>query len=184
MARRPTGLKATPAGEAPTAAKVPAGSQKPKPAASPKPAPAPRPEPTPAPRPALTPLVALRVAAAALALEALGLAVAAVFAVINTVDGHAYQLGGGIAATLIAFATASGLGGIAVCLATARPWTRIPTALTQLFVIIVGITLLQGHRFEWGVPALALAATCLVGLLTPASLRALNRPPIEHAKDK
>jgi hypothetical protein len=206
MARRPTGLKATPAGEAPTAAKVPAGSQKPKPAASqkpkpaasskpapasrprprsaPRPAPAPRPEPTPAPRPALTPLVALRVAAAALALEALGLAVAAVFAVINTVNGHAYQLGGGIAATLIAFATASGLGGIAVCLATARPWTRIPTALTQLFVIIAGITLLQGHRLEWGVPALALAVTCLAGLLTPASLRALNRPPIEHAKDQ
>jgi hypothetical protein len=222
MARRPTGLKATPADEAPTAAKVPAGSQKPKPAASqeprpaasqkpkpgasqkpkpaaspkpapasrprpqsaPRPAPAPRPEPTPAPRPALTPLVALRVAAAALALEALGLAVAAVFAVINTVNGHAYQLGGGIAATLIAFATASGLGGIAVCLATARPWTRIPTVLTQLFVIIAGITLLQGHRLEWGVPALALAVTCLAGLLTPASLRALNRPPIGHAKDQ
>jgi len=98
-----------------------------------------------------------------------------VFAVINTVDGHAYQLGGGIAATLIAFATASGLGGIAVCLATARPWTRIPTALTQLFVIIVGITLLQGHRLEWGVPALALAATCLAGLLTPASRHAGRR---------
>ena len=206
MARRPTGLKATPAGEAPAAAKVPARSQqpkpaatqqpkpaaspkpvtsqRPKPAASTKPAPASGPEPAPAPRPALTPLVALRVAAAALALEALGLAVAAVFAVIDTVDGHAYQLGGGIAATLIALATASGLGGIAVCLAIARPWTRIPTALTQLFVIIAGITLLQGHRLEWGVPALALAATCLAGLLTPASLRALNRPPIEHAKDK
>ena len=143
--------------------------------------PARRPE--PAARPALTPLVALRVSAAALALEALGLAVAAVFAAINTVDGHAYQLAGGIAATLIALATASGLAGIAVCLATARPWTRIPTALTQLFVIIAGITLLQGHRLEWGVPALALAATCLAGLLTPASLRALNRPPIQNAKD-
>jgi len=170
MARRPTGLKSTPAGEAPAAAKAPAGSQNPKPAA--------------APRPALTPLVALRVAAAALALEALGLAVAAVFATINTVDGHAYQLAGGIAATLIALATASGLGGIAVCLATARPWTRIPTALTQLFIIIAGVTLLQGHRLEWGVPALALAAACLAGLLTPASLRALNRPPLQNAKDK
>jgi len=150
------------------APKVPSGSKKPQPAA----------------RPALTPLVSLRVSAAALALEAVGLAVAAVFAVINTVDGHAYQLGGGIAATLIALATASGLAGIAVCLATARPWTRVPTALTQLFVIIAGITLLQGHRPEWGVPALALAATCLAGLFTPASLRALNRPPLNHAKDQ
>jgi hypothetical protein len=201
MARRPTGLKGTPAGGASPAPKAPAGSRQPKPTARPKPAArpqpaarpkparaAPRPEPAPRPeaaaaRPALTPLVSLRLAAAALALEAVGLAVAAVFAVINTVEGHAYQLAGGIAATVIALATASGLGGIAVCLATARPWTRIPTALTQVFVIIVGITLLQGHRLEWGVPALALAATCLAGLLTPASLRALNRPPIETAKD-
>jgi hypothetical protein len=215
MARRPTGLRATPAGGVPSAPKVPAGSeqpkpatsQKPKPATRPKPAPtarpqpaarpepaahtkrAARPEPTPAPRPepaprpALTPLIALRLAAAALALEALGLAVAAVFAVINTVDGHAYQLAGGVAATVIALSTASGIGGISVCLATARPWTRIPTALTQLFVIIAGITLLQGHRLEWGVPALALAATCLAGLLTPASLRALNRPPMTNAND-
>jgi hypothetical protein len=221
MARRPAGLKATPAGGASAAAnipagskqprvpagrspsKVPAGSRKPKPAARPKPSPAPeppasprpkpapaaqRPEPAsrpePSPRPGLTPLVALRLAAAALALEALGLAIAAVFAVVSTVDGHAYQLAGGIAATLIALATASGLGGIAVCLATARPWTRIPSALTQVFVIIAGITLLQGHRLEWGVPALALAVTCLAGLLTPASLRALNRPPIEPAKNR
>jgi hypothetical protein len=171
----------------------PASAARPKPAPHPEPAPRPKPIPRPEPaprsetataRPALTPLVALRVAAAALALEAVGLAVAAVFAVINTVDGHAYQLVGGIAATLIALATASGLGGMAVCLAIAKPWTRIPTALTQVFVIIVGITLLQGHRLEWGVPALALAATCLAGLLTPASLRALNRPPIGTAKDQ
>jgi hypothetical protein len=184
MARRPTGLKATPAGGASATPKVPAGSRKPKPATQPKPAASMAPKPAARPKAALTPLVALRVSAAALALEAVGLAVAAVFAAINTVDGHAYQLGGGIAATLIALATASGLVGIAVCLATARPWTRIPTALTQLFVIIVGITLLQGHRLEWGVPALALAATCLAGLFTPASLRALNRPPIGHPKDR
>ncbi|HEY6294568.1 MAG TPA: hypothetical protein VIX15_02805 [Streptosporangiaceae bacterium] len=208
MARRPAGLKATPAGGASAAPnipagskqpRVPAGSKQPKPAARPKPSPnpeppeppaSPRPKPAPAaqrpepsPRPGLTPLVALRLSAAALALEALGLAIAAVFAVVSTVGGHAYQLAGGIAAILIALATASGLGGIAVCLATARAWTRIPTALTQVFVIIVGITLLQGHRLEWGVPALALAATCLAGLLTPASLRALNRPPTETAKD-
>jgi hypothetical protein len=165
----------------PTARPEPATARAPRPVPAARTEPAPRAE--PAVRPALTPIVALRLAAAALALEAVGLAVAAVFAAINTIDGHAYQLAGGIAATLIALATASGLGGIAVCLATARPWTRIPTALTQLFIIIVGITLLQGHRLEWGLPALALAATCLAGLLTPASLRALNRPPMQNAKD-
>jgi hypothetical protein len=124
-------------------------------------------------------LVALRVAAAAQALEAGGLAVAAVFAAISTADGRSYQLTGGVAATVIAIATAAGLAGLATCLALGKPWTRIPTALTQLFVIIAGVTLLQGHRPEWGVPALALAAACLAGLATPASLRALNRPPVK-----
>jgi hypothetical protein len=178
MARRPTGLKATPQ-NGPTA--KPAASVRPNPSA--KPNPSARPASAAPPAAARPRLVALRLSAAALALEAVGLAVAAVFAAISTIDGHAYQLGGGIAATLIALATASGLAGMAVCLATAKPWTRIPTAITQLFVIIAGVTLLQGHRLEWGVPALALAAACLAGLGTPASLRALNRPPVKDEKD-
>jgi hypothetical protein len=116
------------------------------------------------------------VAAAAQAIEAVGLLVAAAFAAVSTADGRSYQLASGIALTLIAFGTAAGLAVIAVGLARARPWSRIPAAMTQLFVIISGLTLLSGHRPEWGVPALVLAATCLAGMLTPASLRALNRP--------
>jgi hypothetical protein len=179
MARRPTGPKATPEAAAKGGVAVQPGvSAKPRGSAR-----AEGPElgvPPAAGRPRL---VALRLAAAALALEAAGLAVAGVFAAISTVDGHAYQLAGGIAATLIALATASGVAAIAVALANGRPWTRIPTAMTQLFVIIAGVTLLQGNRPEWGAPALALAVTCLAGLATPASLRALNRPPAEHAND-
>jgi hypothetical protein len=49
--------------------------------------------------------------------------------------------------------------------------------MTQLFVGGAGVYLLIGHRWGWGVPALALAAGCLAGLFTPASVRALNRPP-------
>jgi hypothetical protein len=179
VARRATGLKAT-AANGPTAR--PAVSAKP--AAPAKPA-VPSVPHVPAasgaqPAAARPRLIALRLAAAALALEAVGLAVAAVFAAIATVDGRAYQLAGGIAATLIALATGSGVAGIAVALANAKPWTRIPTAITQLLVIVTGITLLQGNRPEWGAPALALAAACLAGLMTPASLRALNRPPVQH----
>ncbi len=122
--------------------------------------------------------VALRLAAAAPAAEAVGLVVAGVFAGVATADGQSYQLASGIALTLIAFVTAAGLAALAVGLARARSWSRIPVVMTQLFVIIAGFTLLDGHRPEWGVPALALAAICLVGLFTPASLRALNRPPV------
>ena len=48
--------------------------------------------------------------------------------------------------------------------------------MTQLFVGVAGIYLLKAHRFDWGVPALLLAACCLAGLFTPASLRALEPP--------
>jgi hypothetical protein len=119
----------------------------------------------------------LRVAAAAQATEAAGLCVASAFAAASTADGRSSQTASGIALTLIGFGTAAGLAVIAAALARARPWSRIPAVMTQLFVIIAGITLVQGHRPEWGVPALALAVICLAGLLTPASLRALNRPP-------
>jgi len=122
--------------------------------------------------------VALRLAAAAQAAEAVGVAVAAVFAAVATADGKSYQLASGIALTLIAFGTAAGLAAFAVALDRARVWSRIPVAMTQVFVIIAGFTLLDGRRPEWGVPALLLAVGCLAGLLTPASLRALNRPPV------
>ena len=131
-----------------------------------------------APEPAIParPPAALRVAAVAQFIEAIGLAVAAVFAATSTADGRTYQLGSGIALTLIAVGTAIGVAAIAVALARARPWSRTQTGMVQLFVIIGGITLLDGHRPEWGVPALVLAVICVAGLLTPASLRALNRP--------
>jgi peptidoglycan/LPS O-acetylase OafA/YrhL len=133
----------------------------------------------PSPRP-----VGLRLAAAAQAIEAVGLCVAAVFAAVSTADGKSHQTASGIALTLLAFGTALGLGAIAAGLARGRPWSRTPTAMTQLLVIIAGVALLDGHRPEWGVPALLLAAVCLAGLLTPASLRALNRPPSKTSSGK
>jgi hypothetical protein len=124
--------------------------------------------------------VALRLAAAAQLIEALGLGVAAVFSAISTAGGKSHQLAAGVVLTLLALGTAAGLAAIAVGLARARPWSRIPAVMTQLFVIIAGITLLDGNRPEWGVPALVLAGACVAGLLTPASLRALNRPPVNR----
>ena len=175
MARRPAGLQTTARHSATPGASVtpaPAGSQSP--AGSGSPERGTRSAAVRRPR-----LVALRLAAAAQGLEAAGLVVAAGFAAVSTADGRSYQLASGIVLTLVALGTAAGLAGIAVGLARAWPWTRIPTAMTQLFVIIGGITLLQGHRPDWGVPALVLAGACVAGLMTPASLRALNRPPVQ-----
>ena len=119
---------------------------------------------------------ALRLAAAAQAIEAAGMCVAAVFSAISTADGQSYQRASGIALTLIAIGTAAVFAAFAVGLAKAKPWTRTPVVMTQVFVAGAGIYLLNGHRLDWGIPALLLAVTCLAALFTPASLRALNRP--------
>jgi hypothetical protein len=123
---------------------------------------------------------ALRLAAAAQLTEALGLCVVAVFGAISTAEGKSHQLAAGVVLTLLALGTAAGLAAIAVGLARARPWSRIPAVMTQVLVVITGITLLDGNRPEWGVPALVLAGACVAGLLTPASLRALNRSPVNR----
>jgi threonine/homoserine/homoserine lactone efflux protein len=119
---------------------------------------------------------ALRLAAAAQATEAAGMCVAAAFAAVATADGQSYQQASGVALTLIAIGTAAMFAAFAAGLARARPWTRTPVVMTQLFVGVAGIYLLNGHRLDWGVPTLLLAACCLAALFTPASLRALNRP--------
>jgi hypothetical protein len=133
-----------------------------------------------APKPPKTPQVAtpagLRLAAAAQVIEAAGLCVAAAFGAVSTADGKSSQAASGVALTVFAVVVAAGIAVIAAALARARPWSRTPTAMIQLLVVIGGIVLLDGDRPEWGVPALLLAAACLAGLLTPASLRALNRP--------
>jgi hypothetical protein len=125
--------------------------------------------------------VALRLAAAAQAAEAAGLVIAGVFSAVATAEGKSYELASGIALTLIVFGTAAGLAAFAVGLGRARAWARTPVVMTQAFVGGAGLFLLSGHRYGWGIPALALAAGCLAGMFTPASLRALNRPPASGA---
>jgi hypothetical protein len=128
-------------------------------------------EPRPRPR-------ALRVAAALLAVEAAGMCVAAGFSAVSTADGQSYQKASGVALTLIAVGVAVVFALFAAGLAKARPWTRTPVVMAQLAIGVWGIYLLRDHRFAWGVPMLLVAACCLAALFTPASLRALHRPPI------
>ena len=119
---------------------------------------------------------ASRLAAAVLAVEAVGMCVAAGFSAVSTADGQSYQRASGIALTLIAVGTAVVFALFARGLAKASPWTRTPVVMTQLAIGVWAIYLLRDHRLEWGVPMLLVAACCLAALFTPASLRALNRP--------
>lgn len=108
------------------------------------------------------------------ALEAVLVLVAALLAGIDTGQGKSYQLSSGIAITVIGVAVAAVLGLVAAGLRRPRRWTRTPALLTQLFTGIVGIYLVQGARYAWGVPAILLAVAGFVTLLAPPSTRALT----------
>ena len=103
--------------------------------------------------------------------------VATVLAGVDTATGQSYQVGSGIALTLIGLATVAALATVALGLARVRKWSRTPALLTQLFVGIVGIYLVQSNRYEWGVPCLVLAVAGFAALLAPASMRALTHHP-------
>jgi hypothetical protein len=122
-------------------------------------------------------------AAGVQAADALIVLAASVLAGVDTVSGKSYQQGSGIALTLIGLATAAALAWVAIGLSQGRRWSRTPAALTQLFVGIVGIYLVQGHRYEWGIPSLILAAAGFALLLMPASLRALAGKPADGAPE-
>ena len=119
----------------------------------------------------------LLVAAAALAAEAVGLGVAIIFNVIDSVSGNASTTSNAIAFIGVEALVAVGVGWVAWGITRFRPWSRTPAVMTQLFTILIAIWLLQAHRYGWGVPALLLAIAALAGLFAPTSLRILSRRP-------
>ena len=121
--------------------------------------------------------VALWTAAAAQAAEAVLVLIASVLSAVDTATGKSYQLASGIALTVIGFGTALALGFIAAGVARGRLWSRTPALMSQLFTLIVGIYLLQGHRLDWGTIAVVVAGVGFLGLLLPQSQRLLRREP-------
>jgi hypothetical protein len=115
------------------------------------------------------------------ALQAAAVLVAAVLAGIAAFGGRSYQNSSGIAITAIGIGTGVALAFVAAGLARIRPWSRTPALLTQLFAGIVGIYLVQGQRYAWGVPILVLSAAGFVLLLVPPTYRALTPAPRDRA---
>jgi hypothetical protein len=123
----------------------------------------------------------LLAAAVIQAVEAAAVLGAAVLAGVDAGTGRSYHASSGVALTVIGLVTALLLGLVASGVARARRWSRTPALLTQLFVGIVSIYLIQGHRYDWGVPGLVLAVAGLVLLLIPPSLRAFTSEPASPA---
>jgi peptidoglycan/LPS O-acetylase OafA/YrhL len=121
------------------------------------------------------------VAAAAVvqAVQSAAILLAAVLAGLAAIEGKSYQNASGIAITAIGAGTAMLLGLVALGLARTRRWSRTPALLTQLFTGIIGIYLVQGHRWSWGVPAIALCVAGFVLLLSPPSTKALTEGKLD-----
>jgi hypothetical protein len=117
----------------------------------------------------------LRAAAVVQAAESVLVLVATVLAGVDAAVGQSYHVSSGIALTIIGLAAIATLALVAAGLARARPWSRTPALLTQLFAGIVGIYLLQGHRLDWGLALVVLAVLGFAALLSPPSMRALTR---------
>jgi len=115
----------------------------------------------------------LRAAAVVQAAESAMVLVATILVGIDTAAGRSYHQNSGIALTVIGVMCAAALALVAAGLARAGRWSRTPALLTQLFVGIVGIYLLQAHRLDWGVVSVALAVAGFAAVLAPPSLRAL-----------
>jgi hypothetical protein len=117
----------------------------------------------------------LLVAAAALAAEAVGLGVAVIFNVIDSVSGQKWTTGNATGFIAVEVISAIALLAIASGIAKVRPWSRTPAVMIQVITILIAVWLLEAHRYAWGIPAVLLALAALAGLFTPASLRALAR---------
>jgi hypothetical protein len=118
----------------------------------------------------------LWLAAAAQGLEAAGLLVVAAVNVSDLAGGQTDQRSNAVAFIGVEVIVAIGLAAIAAGIARVRPWSRTPAMMTQVFAVILGIVLIQAHRFGWGLPALVFAVAGLAGLFAPTSFRALSRP--------
>jgi hypothetical protein len=118
--------------------------------------------------------VYLRVAAGATALEALALAVSAVWLVVHRLTGHRahdsfdfwFLVG------LVVFAAAA-LAWTSQGLARRRRWARSPSVLTQLLALPVGVDAMQTGAAWVGAPLLVCAVAGLIGLFAPSTTQAL-----------
>ena len=119
----------------------------------------------------------LRLAVVALVAEVIGLVAAIVFGIVDSASGQSWTTSNAVGFIVIEVMVAAALALLALGIARLRPWSRTPAVMTQVFVIMIAVWLLEAHRYAWGIPALVLAIAGLAGLFAPASLRALSRQP-------
>ena len=126
------------------------------------------------------PPVPLRVAAAVVCVEAVGLLAAAAVLVAKTITGHPDSVGRALVGAALAVFAAAVLGLCARGLVRRRSSARTPVVVLQLLALPVGYSLaFQAGRVGYGGPVLLAAVTVLYLLFTPPAREALDRDPAD-----
>ena len=116
----------------------------------------------------------LRLCAALVGLQALGLAAVAVFYLVELLVATEDDVVRALVAIGLALAAAVGLALVARGLLGGRRWARSPALVTNLLVVPVAIGLLQGGVWYAGVPLLLWSLAVLGLLFAPATAAALE----------
>ena len=116
----------------------------------------------------------LRLCAALVGLQALGLAAVAVFYLVELLVATEDDVVRALVTIGLALAAAVGLALVARGLLHGRRWARSPALVTNLLVVPVAIGLLQGGVWYAGVPLLLWALAVLGLLFAPATAAALE----------
>jgi hypothetical protein len=116
----------------------------------------------------------LRLCAALVGLQALGLAGIAVFYLVELAVATSDDRVRALVTAGLALAAAAGLALVARGLLRRRRWARSPALVTNLLVLPVAVGLLQGGRWYAGVPLLVWALAVLGLLFAPATAAALD----------
>ena len=120
------------------------------------------------------PVSTLRACAALVALQAIGLAAAAVFTVVELFVASSDDVARAAVTAVLALVAAVGLGLVARGLLAGRRWARAPALVTNLILLPVAYGLLQAEVWYVGIPLLLWAVAVLVLLFIPSTSAALE----------
>jgi len=101
------------------------------------------------------------------AVEGAALALTGVAYAVSGLVGHPEDRLATVLAGILAVGAGLALLLVARSLAVARGWAFSPSVVAQLFLLVVGAGLLQGHVYAAAVPVLLLAGGVLYQLATP-----------------
>ncbi|GHE46348.1 hypothetical protein GCM10017673_55360 [Streptosporangium violaceochromogenes] len=115
----------------------------------------------------------LVVAAVVMALEGVTTLVLGGYVGVETVIGRPSDVTSSLFVAAFGLLLGAALLWVGYGMTRAERWARSPGVLTQIFALVVGVTLIQSGRWGLGTPLIVAAVAGLAALLSPPTTRAL-----------